>query len=48
MSITNGSIKEWIEELEMAVICDPDEGDAICCLEEVEYIIEKMKKAIKE
>jgi hypothetical protein len=33
----------WIKHLEEAVVCDPDEGDPICCLEEVEHVIKLMK-----
>ena len=33
--------------LEKAIICDPDEGDPIYCLEEVENIINKMKQVDK-
>jgi hypothetical protein len=37
-------MEKWIKLLEEAIVCDPDHGDPIYCLEEVELIIKKMKE----
>ena len=39
-------VKIWIERLKEAVGCDPDYGDPIYCLQDVETIIKAMEKEV--
>jgi hypothetical protein len=40
------SVEDWVSQLEEAVVFEPDEGDPIYCLDEVEAITKKMRKVV--
>lgn len=37
-------VEKLIKELQEAILCDPDEGDPYLCLDEVDFIINKLMK----